>query len=373
MEYFRQQIQVGALLFTALVLLILAAFSVGNLTSWLAPKRQYTVLFRNSSLLPIGATVSYAGLPVGQVKGFHMRSVEARQQQHPDYAVAVNVKVRASVPVRDDSRVEMKTDGMIGDRYIDILPGMGDPLAPDGTLFGSTGGFDALFETFAGTGGDIEDLLTAVKDLIADDSQPNSIPRVLASLQHLLASLPPYLPALMTTIETLAQQIQQDVTSTSQSAKALLTQLDETVAENRAGLKELVHDLNATLDDTRQALHAAQSLLTKSQTRIPQTLDHLQELIGGIQENRRQLTVRLDKLLANMNSVVVQNDRNLYEAIENLRQTTEHLEVAAELVRANPAVMIWGRRGDANGQPQPSPPIKTLQDRGRIGRYDRVQ
>ena len=373
MEYFRQQIQVGAVLFAALVLLVLAALTVGNLGSWFAPKHQYTVLFRNSSLLPAGATVSYAGLPVGQVTGFRMRAIEERQRLYPEYAVAIDVKVRASVPVRDDSKVEMKTDGMIGDRYVDILPGMGSRVVSGATLLGSSGGLDALFETFAGSDMDIAGLLTAVQTLLADESQANSIPNVLASLQRLLEALPPYLPALMTTIETLAQQVQQDVASTSQSAKALLTQLDETVAENRTGLKHLVDDLNSTLDDTRQALRAAQSLLVKSQTSIPQTLDHLQELIGGIQENRRQLTDRLDTLLANMDATVVQNDRNLYETIENLRQMTEHLEATAELVRANPAVVIWGRRGDANDQPEPRQPIRALQDRGRIGRYDRVR
>ncbi|PON14966.1 hypothetical protein C2W62_26275 [Candidatus Entotheonella serta] len=361
------------MLCAALALLILAALSVGHLDTWLASKQQYTILFRNSSLLPTGAMVSYAGLPVGQVMGFHMRSVQERQRQHPDYAVAVHVRVRAAVPVRDDSRVEMKTDGMIGDRYIDILPGMGSPLTPNGMLLGDVGRFDQLFETFAGAGGDVEHLLATVQNLLVDTSQPHSIPNVLASLQRLLAALPPYLPTLMTTIETLAQQIQQDVASTSQSAKALLTKLDKTVADNRAGLKHLIHDLNTTLDDTRQALHTAQSLLAKSQGRIPQTLDHLQALIGGIQESRRQLANRLDTLLVNMDAVVVHNDRNLYEKIENLRQMTEHLEATAELVRANPAVVIWGRRDGDPSPPRRSPSTERLKDRGRLGRYDRVR
>ncbi len=372
MEYFRQQIKVGVLMFATLVLFILAALSVGSVGTWLAPKRQYTVLFRNSSLLRTGASVSYAGLPVGQVTGFRIRSAREREQQHPEYAVAMDVKVFAAVPVRNDSPVEMKTDGMIGDRYVDILPGMGSPIAPDGVLLGSAGGFDALFASFAGAGGDVEGLLASVQSLLADQ-QPHSIPNVLASLQRLLEILPPYLPTLMATVETLAQEIQQDVASTSRSARELLGQLDDTVAENRSGLKQLIHELNGTLDDTRQALNAAQSLLTKSQTSVPHTLDRLQELIVGIQANRQQLATRLDKLMANMDSVVVQNDRNLYETIESLRQTTEHLEATAELVRANPAVVIWGNRGDANGQPASSQPIKTLQNRCRIGRYDRVR
>jgi ABC-type transporter Mla subunit MlaD len=177
----------------------------------------------------------------------------------------------------------------------------------------------------------------------------------------------------MTTVETLAQQTQQDITSISQSAKALLVQLDETVAENRAGLKHLIRDLSVTLDDTRQALNTAQSLLSESQTRLPQTLDHLQALLRGIQENREDLAARLDELLAHMDSVVVQNDRNVFETIENLRQMTDHLEATAKLVRANPAVVLWGKRGKASTQREQGSPIETLQDRGRIGRYDRVR
>jgi ABC-type transporter Mla subunit MlaD len=286
--------------------------------------------------------------------------------------VAIDLKMRDSVPVRDDSRVEMKTDGMIGERYIDILPGMGSPLPPNSTLIGSPGGLDGLFEAFAATGGDLEGLLVAVQRLLTDESYANSLPSILASLQQLLTALPPYLPALMATVETLTEQIQQDVASTSQSLKTLLGQLDETVAENRDGFKLLVRDLNATLHDTRQALNTTQSLLTKSQTRIPQALDSLQTLITSVQESSHQLTDRLDQLVANMDSVVTHNDRNLYETIENLRHMTEDLEATAKLVRNNPAVVIWGRKGRRN-QREPSQPIQTLQDRGRIGRYDRVR
>jgi hypothetical protein len=72
---------------------------------------------------------------------------------------------------------------------------------------------------------------------------------------------------------------------------------------------------------------------------------------------------------------VVQNDRNIYLTIEHLRDMTTNLEATSELVRTNPAVLLWGHRGhDGSGVvPASGRGDQELQDRGRIGRYDRAQ
>ena len=84
---------------------------------------------------------------------------------------------------------------------------------------------------------------------------------------------------------------------------------------------------------------------------------------------------QIEKVLTDLDTVVVQNDRNLFVTIENLRDMSAHLEAAAEIVRTNPAVMVWGHQGEPGPQVSPvagSGP-QPLQGRGRIGRYDRVR
>jgi phospholipid/cholesterol/gamma-HCH transport system substrate-binding protein len=373
MEYFRPSVKVGAFILTALGLLVFAAITVGELGNWFAEKTHYTVLFKDASLLPEGARVSYAGYAVGTVTAIAVRSNAERAREHPEYPVALTITVRADIPVHDDARIEMKTNGMIGDRYVDILPGMGSLAPPGRTLRGVAGGLDGLFASLSGDKGGVQDLLPAVQSLLMDTSRPDSLPTTLANVNRLLGDLQPVLIRLATTGNDLLQQVQQEVASTSDKAGRVLQGIDATIAENRPGLQRLVGELNTTLREVQRTLDVTHTLLDASKGELATLTRDVHGLIEGIQESRNVLAGQAQKLLADMDEVVVQNDRNIYATIENLRDTTAHLEAAAELVRANPAVLLFGRRnGDGDGLVQTSGQSNHfLQDRGRMGRYDR--
>ena len=128
MEYFRPDVKVGAFICVALVLLVIAAFTIGGVGDWFAPTQQYTVLFSNANLLRRRAKVSYAGSLVGEVTAIMVHSNAAWQQAHPGYPVAITIVVHEEMALREDVRVELRTDGFIGERYLDIVPGSGPPL-----------------------------------------------------------------------------------------------------------------------------------------------------------------------------------------------------------------------------------------------------
>jgi ABC-type transporter Mla subunit MlaD len=373
MEYFRPSVKVGAFILIALGLLVFAAITVGDLGNWFAEKKHYTVVFKDASLLPEGARVSYAGYAVGTVSNIRVRSDAERTREFPEYPVALTIAVRADVPVRDDSPIEMKTDGMIGDRYVDILPGTGKLSASGSTLPGTAGGLDGLFASLSGTEGGVQELLPAVKALLLDTSRPDSIPATLANVNRLLSELQPVLTRLATTGNDLLQQAQQELVSTSDKASRVLQGLDVTIAENRPGIRRLIGELNTTMEEAQRTIDTARTLLDVSKGELTTLMQNTRSLIEGIQESRKELSARTQQLLTDLDEVIVQNDRNIYATIENLRDTTAHLEAAAELVRANPAVLLFGRRQrDGNGLvPTSSQSDHFLQDRGRIGRYDR--
>src|SRR5713226_1128159 len=137
MEYFRPDVKVGVFIFVALVLLVAAAIVIGGAGDWFATTQQYTVLLPNANLLQRRAKVSYAGSPVGEVTAIVVHTTTAWQQQHPGYPVAVTIVVRGAMTLREDARVELRTDGLIGERYLDIAPGYGEPLPPGGVVLGA--------------------------------------------------------------------------------------------------------------------------------------------------------------------------------------------------------------------------------------------
>src|SRR4029453_10951942 len=87
MEYFRPDVKVGVFIFTALVLLVVAAIVVGGVGDWFAPTQQYTVLLPNANLLRRRAKVSYAGSLVGEVSAIAVHANPAWRQKYPGYPV----------------------------------------------------------------------------------------------------------------------------------------------------------------------------------------------------------------------------------------------------------------------------------------------
>jgi hypothetical protein len=124
----------------------------------------------------------------------------------------------------------------------------------------------------------------------------------------------------------------------------------------------------------RQTVASLQRLIDTSQGKVTGVLESFKTTSDSLQHSTEELVGRVQKLLANVDAVVVQNDRNLYTTVENLRDLTENLKIASQLVRSNPSVILWGT-GNANkpGSVNASHNgAQALQDRGRIGRYDRA-
>jgi ABC-type transporter Mla subunit MlaD len=321
MEYFRPDVKVGGFLLATLALLIVVSLSVGNVKSWFAPKKELTVLFRNANLLTEGVRVTYAGYPVGQVTRVQVRPAEERQQLHAKYPVAVTITVRENVSVHQDSRIEMKTDGVIGDRYIDILPGIADPVPAGSIVLGTLGGVDGVLASFGGAESGIQDLLGALNMLLTDASRPDSIPNTLLSMQRLLDTLPGLLAPIAPSVDALGKQVGQEITQVSGTARHLLEEVNATLAENRAGLQHLIGELNAAMDETRRTMAAAHALMQTDTGAVPAMLRDLRRLIEDIQKNRETMVVRVEKLVRDMDAVVVRNDRNLFTTIEDASRT----------------------------------------------------
>jgi ABC-type transporter Mla subunit MlaD len=304
-----------------------------------------------------------------------MRPDAERLQLYTEYPVAVTVLLRANVPVLQDSRIEMKTDGVIGDRYIDIHPGTADPVPAGSTVLGMLGGVDGVLASFGGTESGVQDLIGALHLLLTDTSRPNSIPSTLLNVQRLFETLPGLLAPIAPSVDALGEQVGQEVTQVSGTARNLLKDVNDTLAENRAGLQRLVGELNATLDDTRRAMAAAQILMQPDTGAVPAMLRDLRRLVEELQKDRETLVARTEKLVTDMDAVIVRNDRNLFTTIEGLRDMSAHLEAAAELVRTNPAILVWGKRAQDQTQVAPAvdATLQRLKDRGHVGRYDRVR
>ncbi len=97
--------------------------------------------FQSASGLKTGAQVEIAGVQVGQVDEISLDSVR--------HMAIVRLKIKKGVVLTDDVIASIKTSGLIGDRYIKLLPGGSDNILKNG---------DQIIETEPPV--DIEDLIS---------------------------------------------------------------------------------------------------------------------------------------------------------------------------------------------------------------------
>jgi phospholipid/cholesterol/gamma-HCH transport system substrate-binding protein len=84
--------------------------------------------FDNISGLEVGASVEIAGVPVGEVTNVALRNSLA----------FVTFKVQEKVKLHDDDIAVIRTKGIIGERYLKILPGASEELIERGGQIADT-------------------------------------------------------------------------------------------------------------------------------------------------------------------------------------------------------------------------------------------
>jgi phospholipid/cholesterol/gamma-HCH transport system substrate-binding protein len=116
------------------VFMLAGLFAVGYLTIKLGKMElfqedYYTVKarFQNVTGLKSGASVEIAGVAVGQVAGV---AVNPRT-----FVALVTMKIRKGIELTDDTIASVKTQGLIGDKFVKLSPGgSGKTLSPGETL-----------------------------------------------------------------------------------------------------------------------------------------------------------------------------------------------------------------------------------------------
>jgi len=323
------EVRSGIFVVLALVVLTILIFSVGNLRARFETTTRFHAYVPDAKFIKTHDPVTYGGFRVGEVK-----RIEVSPERHGH--VKVTVEVNQEIPVLVDSALVLKQDGIMGPKYVEISPGTAGArrAAPEAVLAGLVP--PAL-----------TDLTSAVEGPL------RRIDRVLAHLDEILG-----LP-----------ENQQGLTGVLLETRDLLASLNEQV-------QKLVAVAGRTAEKTGEVLGEVQGTLRDARAPLLSALKNADELTAKVAKSVETLTARrtqtadhLDRLLKDVDGVIVQNNKNIYETIRGLRDTAYHMEQATKRIRANPAVLLFGaeetpeelRRADET----------EIRLKGRARRYDK--
>jgi phospholipid/cholesterol/gamma-HCH transport system substrate-binding protein len=153
----RNEIKVGLLVLAALAVLAVAILLIGQQSNLFRPTNDYYVEYNNVAGLTAGNPVQLNGVDVGRVSSV----VLPEEPGEADIRVWISVDRRYAPRIRQDSEARIKTLGLLGDKYIEIVSGSVElPPIPDGGQIPTSAG-TSLDELMA-SGEDLMDNVMAI-------------------------------------------------------------------------------------------------------------------------------------------------------------------------------------------------------------------
>jgi MlaD protein len=127
--------RVGVFVFLGLLFLSVGVFLIGDKQFLFSPTYRLKAEFQTVSGLNNGADVRIGGIHQGTVT-----EIDLPSQPNGKVTVVMNLRSQTRDVVRNDSRASIKTEGMLGDKYVDVSFGSQNAAAVqnDGTIASDT-------------------------------------------------------------------------------------------------------------------------------------------------------------------------------------------------------------------------------------------
>ncbi|MDZ7291399.1 MAG: MlaD family protein [candidate division KSB1 bacterium] len=250
------------------------------------------IIFENITGLENGDAVTVSGLKVGHVKQMRLENGH----------VAVRVWMNGETPFPRDSRAAIRSIGMIGEKYIDLMPGTSAESLREGDVVHGT-----YITDLADAGGSLSDLMSQATSLLnklntAMDTTlnrraPQTFAATLDNVRRLTSRLDENLDKNMHHLEnTLANldTLSSGWDSFWQRRQASLDSASQNFSKSAAQLPKVVAQLDSALTVTRKLLAEVENqqgtvgkLLRDDEMyhKTRQTVDELQSLINDVKKN----------------------------------------------------------------------------------------
>lgn len=124
MKKFNIQLVTGIFVMLGIAAFTYLAVSIGGVRFNAQPGYTLQARFTNISGLRPGAIVEAAGVRVG--------TVSAIEFDPESYEAIVSMRINEGVPVQEDAIAAIRTQGIIGEKYIKLTPGGFEELLGDG-------------------------------------------------------------------------------------------------------------------------------------------------------------------------------------------------------------------------------------------------
>ena len=258
--------------------------------------------FRTVEGLVPGAQVQIAGIRVGSVKDIVYEPEKSEALVEMD----INDAYRNAIPA--DSRVNIRSKGLMGDKYIEIQPGRPNArkLKPGQTLrmVVEPTSNEKVFETIGAVAQDLRVLTKEARKQLIDEKGAQKIATIVNNAD--------------TSFKDIREILERDkgkINRIVDNSDSATKNLDEILTRNK-------RKINRTVDNTDSAAKSVNDIVTRNRFKINRTIDDLATVSKDVREGRGTLGKLVnDGALYRDTHRLVQDMRGISSSIQSGRGT----------------------------------------------------
>jgi len=204
-----------------------------------------------------------AGVKVGYVKDIRLEKGRAK----------VLMSIDPGIEVPRDSKATLAALGLLGEKYIEILPGEEKELCPpEGILEGIPPvSFDQMGALLLSIGNEVKEMGKTLRGVLGEEELRTNLRGTIQNLSSFTGDLKDFFG-----------ESKEDLNQSLQDSSKVIQKFDQRVEDISQNLDELISLLKQTIDENRE--------------NIKINLEHIKELIAKTEESLRLLNESLEKI-----------------------------------------------------------------------------
>lgn len=178
------EFKVGILVIAVASLIAFMSMQVSDDPSYLGRANEAWFLLNNAGGLVKNSAVKTAGIPVGVIKNITLQ----------DGVAKLEITLRSDVKLYVSAMIEIKSQGILGDKYVEISPGIpSDPPLPRGAQIMNVqdkGNLDNVISQIGDIAGSLKETAKALQEAVTEDgTRKHTLGRIVSNIEKITTDL----------------------------------------------------------------------------------------------------------------------------------------------------------------------------------------
>ena len=288
MKYDRNEIVAGIFVLVSIFLLLGLIFNAGDFKESLKPKKEIIAEFSNARGIKTNSPIYYAGVKSGKVTAMRVDEKDK---------VYITMQMDEGVSVRKNSLIKIGAS-IMGEAYIDIIPGMGEIVQSGEIVRGDD----------TGIAQQIEDVVNTLQDLIKSKQITSSLDNLDRTLKN-------------------------------------VADVSETVANDKDKIATIITNVNISMENIKDVSQTLNRDIEKITGKMDIVLSNIAEMTDEEQiEKIDEITDNVVDITNNVEKILVENRKSINDITTNIESITDNLYILSADLKRNPWKVIWKSR-----------------------------